>query len=130
MRVFVLALTLLVAQTPKFDPTGTWEAETGSRFQIHFNGANLEVKLVPGSNQKFVQYNVLMKNDREINSYQGSGTFVAKMEGGKECKFDTEWRIAVASPDRIVGVTTNIFADSKTCQIKEKKVMPLDLKRK
>ena len=130
MRVFVLALTLLVAQTPKFNPTGTWEAETGSRFQINVKGSDVTIKLVPGSNQKYVRYDVSMTNDRDPNSYKGSGTFVAKMDSGKECKFDTEWRIAVVAPERIVGVATNIFADSKTCEIKEKKMMPLDLKKK
>src|SRR5438477_7852703 len=98
MKAFVLALTLLVVQTPKFNPNGMWEAESGSRYDIRLNGSNLEVKLVPGSNPRFVEYSVVMKNEGEVNSYRGTGTFVAKMDGGKECKFDAEWRIAIVSP--------------------------------
>jgi hypothetical protein len=130
MKLFVLALALLTAQIPKNDPTGTWEADTGSQYNLRLTGSDVEVKLVPGSNQKFVKYDVVLKSEGEINTYKGTGTFVAKMDGGKECKFDTEWMLVVVAPQRIIGSATNIIADKKTCEIKEKKQVQLNLKKK
>ena len=129
MKVIVLALSLFLTQIPRHDPNGIWEAETGSRFDIRLSGPNLHVRLVPGSNPKFLQYEVDMKNQDEVNTYKGSGSFVAKMEGGKECKFDTEWQFVVVSPERIIGATTNITADKDTCEIKRKDQIQLDLKK-
>jgi len=131
MKLFALALALLVAQkVPKNDPNGLWLADSGSQYELHLNGANLQVKLVSGSNPKFLSYEVTLTNQDEINTYKGTGTFVAKMEGGKECKFETEWQLVVVSPDRILGGATGILADSKTCAIKEKNQLQLDLKKK
>ena len=130
MKFFVLALTLLTAQVPKFSPNGMWQADSGSQYDIRLNGSDLQVKLVPGSNKKFLQYNVTLKNESEMNTYSGSGTFVAKMDSGKECKFETEWRFVVVSPERIIGVATNVIADKDTCAVKEKNQMQLDLKKK
>jgi len=124
-----LLLPLLVAQVPKNNPNGVWEAETGSQFQMRLNGKDLHVNIVPGSNPKFIQYEVDLKNEDEINTYSGNGFFVAKMDGGKECKFPTEWRFIIVSPDRILGISSNIIADSKTCEIKERKQAQLDLKK-
>ena len=124
-----LLLPLLVAQVPKNNPNGVWEAETGSQFQMRLNGKDLHVNIVPGSNPKFIQYEVDLKNEDEINTYSGKGFFVAKMEGGKECKFPTEWRFIIVSPERILGISSNIVADSKTCEIKEQKQTQLDLKK-
>ena len=124
-----LLLPLLVAQVPKNNPNGVWEAETGSQFQMRLNGKDLHVNIVPGSNPKFIQYEVDLKNEDEINTYSGKGFFVAKMEGGKECKFPTEWRFVIVSPERILGISSNIIADSKTCEIKERKQAQLDLKK-
>jgi len=124
-----LLLPLLVAQVPKNNPNGVWEAETGSQFQMRLNGKDLHVNIVPGSNPKFIQYEVDLKNEDEINTYSGKGFFVAKMEGGKECKFPTEWRFIIVSPERILGISSNIVADSKTCEIKEKTQLQLDLKK-
>jgi hypothetical protein len=130
MTLLLLALTLLWTQIHKHDPAGIWEASTGSRYQIVQNGPDVEVKLVPGSNPKFLHYEVALKNQEEVNTYKGTGTFVAKMEGGKECKFDTEWLFIVVAPDRILGSATGIIADAKTCAIKEKNQLQLDLKKK
>jgi len=123
-------LILLLTQIPKNNATGVWESNSGARYEIRQNGSDLQVKLVPGSNPKYVQYDVTLKNQDEINSYKGTGTFVAKMEGGKECKFDTEWQLVVVAPDRILGVTTGVQADKNTCAIKEKDQAQLDLKKK
>ncbi len=125
----MLVLSLLSAQVPKNNPNGVWEAETGSQFQMRLNGKDLHVNIVPGSNPKFIQYEVDLKNEDEINTYSGNGFFVAKMDGGKECKFPTEWRFIIVSPDRILGISSNIIADSKTCEIKERKQAQLDLKK-
>ncbi len=124
-----LVLPLLVAQVPKNNPGGIWQAETGSQYEMRLNGKDLRVTLVPGSNPKFLQYEVDMKNEDEINTYSGKGFFVAKMEGGKECKFPTQWRFVVVSPDRILGVSSSVVADSKTCEIKEQTQAQLDLKK-
>ena len=127
--MMVLVLPLLVAQVPKNNPNGVWQAETGSQYEIRLNGKDLRVTIVPGSNPKFLQYEVDMKNEDEINTYSGKGFFVAKMESGKECKFPTQWRFIVVSPDRIVGISSSVVADSKTCEIKEQTQAQLDLKK-
>jgi len=127
--MMVLVLPLLVAQVPKNNPNGVWQAETGSQYEIRLNGKDLRVTIVPGSNPKFLQYEVDMKNEDEINTYSGKGFFVAKMEGGKECKFPTQWRFIVVSPDRILGISSSVVADSKTCEIKEQTQAQLDLKK-
>ena len=124
-----LVLPLLVAQVPKNNPGGIWQAETGSQYEMRLNGKDLRVTIVPGSNPKFLQYEVDMKNEDEINTYSGKGFFVAKMEGGKECKFPTQWRFIVVSPDRILGISSSVVADSKTCEIKEQTQAQLDLKK-
>jgi len=130
MKLSLLALTLLLAQVPKNNPNGIWESTSGVKYEIRQNGANLQVKMVPGSNPKYVQYDVTLKNQDEINTYKGTGTFVAKMEGGQECKFDTEWQLVVVAAERILGTTTGVEADKKTCAIKEKNQALLDLKKK
>ncbi len=129
MRTIVLLLPLLIAQVPKHNPNGVWESGTGTQYEIRLNGKDLRVNIVPGSNPKFVQYEVEMKNEDEINTYSGKGFFVAKMDGGKECKFPTEWRFIVVSPDRILGISSNVTADSKTCEIKGQTQAQLDLKK-
>ena len=127
--MIMLVLSLLSAQVPKNNPNGVWEAETGSQFQMRLSGKDLHVNIVPGSNPKFIQYEVDLKNEDEINTYSGKGFFVAMMEGGKECKFPTEWRFIIVSPERILGISSTIVADSKTCEIKEKTQSQLDLKK-
>ena len=65
----------------------------------------------------------------EVNTYKGTGSFVAKMESGKECKFETEWHFVVVSPERIIGASTNITADKNTCEIRRKDQAQLELKK-
>ena len=131
MKPLALILTLLfIQQIPKNNPNGVWEASSGSQYEIRANGSNLQVKIVPGSNPKFLEYELNMKSEEEINTYSGTGFFVAKMEGGKECKLPTEWRFIVVSADRIVGSATNVVADQKTCEVKDKSQAQLDLKKK
>jgi|SRR5438874_13627774 len=130
MTTLLLVLPLVFAQVPKNSPNGIWEAETGSQYEMRLTGKDLHVRIVPGSNPKFVQYEVEMKNEEEANTYSGTGFFVAKMEGGKECKFPTQWRFIVVSAERILGISSNVKADSKTCQVKEQSQIQLNLKKK
>jgi len=131
MKSLALVLTLLFVQLiPKNNPNGVWEASSGSQYELRLNGSNLQVKIVPGSNPKFLEYELNMKSEEEVNTYSGTGFFVAKMEGGKECKLPTEWRFIVVSSDRIIGTASSVTADQKTCEVKEKGQSQLDLKRK
>jgi len=131
MKSLALVLTLLfIQQIPKNNPNGIWEATGRSQYEIRANGSNLLVKIVPGSNPKFLQYELTMKNEEEANTYSGTGFFIAKMEGGKECKVPTEWRFVVVTPERIIGMASNMTVDQKTCEVKEKTQVQLDLKKK
>jgi hypothetical protein len=133
MKSLALILTLLFSQEiriPKNNPDGVWGAATGSQFEMQLSGSDLHVKLVPGSNPRFLQYELDLKNEKEVNTYSGKGFFVAKMETGKECKLSTEWRFVVVSNDRIVGTATNVTADGQTCAVQETTQIPLDLTRK
>jgi hypothetical protein len=125
----ILAL-MLPQQAPKYNPNGFWEAETGSQFEIRQSGPELQVKIVPGSNPRFREYSLEMKNEEEVNTYSGKGFFVTTMEGGKECKLETQWRFIVVGPDRIIGVASSVVPDPRTCEVKEKGQTSLDLKRR
>lgn len=126
-----LLTTPLAAQVPKNDPNGIWEAETGSKFNLRLSGADLRVEIVEGSNPRFLKYEVNLKNQQEdVNSYKGTGYFVAKMQNGKECKFETEWQLVVVAPSRIIGATSNIIPDPNTCEAKERTQVQLDLRKK
>ena len=134
MRVMTLLLVLTLLFTPqvpnpKNDPTGVRVADTGSQFQIQLSGSDMHIRMVPGTNPKFLQYEMELKNEKEVNTYWGKGFFVAKMETGKECKLTTEWRVVVVSPDRIIGTVSSVAADGKTCEVQETTQVPLDLKR-
>ena len=129
----LLVLTLLIpaqVPNPKNDPTGVWLAETGSQFQIQLSGSDMHIKMIPGTNPKFLQYEMELQNEKEVNTYYGKGFFVAKMETGKECRLTTDWRVVVVSQDRIIGTVTSVTADGKTCEVQETTQTPLDLKRK
>jgi hypothetical protein len=118
----LLAFAMFVSQgqPSKNDPNGTWEAETGTRFELRLTGDFLHVQLVEGSHPVFVKYEVDLKNTGEVNTYVGSGYFLAKMQTGKECKFPTDWQIVVVQNDMIVGSTSTIVPDPDTCEIKER----------
>ena len=133
MKLVLVALMLLFPQqvpNPKNDPTGVWQATTGSEFQIQLSGSDMHVSMVPGTNPKFLQYEMELKNEKEVNTYYGKGFFIAKMETGKECKLTTDWRVVVVSPERIIGTVTSVTADGKTCEIQETTQVPIDLKKK
>ena len=133
MKSLALILTVLLSQEariPKNNPDGVWVASTGSQFEMHLTGSDLHVKLVPGSNPKFLQYELDLKNEQDANTYSGKGFFVAKMETGKECKLAIEWRFAVVSNDRIIGNASNVTADAQTCTVKGTTQVQLDLSKK
>jgi len=131
MKAILLLFPLLFAQQqqiPKNNPNGVWkQSYTDSQWEIRLNGSELQVKIVPGSNPKYLQYEVSMKNEQEVNTYSGTGFFVAKMNSGKECKFTTEWRFIVVSGDRIIGAASTVTADQTTCEIQERNQIQLDL---
>ena len=126
----VLGMLLFTAQIPKNNPNGIWESESGSRFNLSLNGMDLHVQIVEGSNPRYLKYEVDLKNQQEVNTYVGNGYFVAKLQNGKECKFETEWQLVVVTNEQIVGVTTNIVPDPETCAAKEKSQAQLNLKKK
>jgi hypothetical protein len=128
--LLVLLLVLPQVPNPRNDPTGLWQADTGSQFTMRLSGENLHVSIVPQSNPKFIQYEMDLKNESDVNNYWGKGYFVAKMDTGKECKLETDWRIVVVSADRIIGTVTSVSADGTTCAVQDKTQVPLDLKRK
>ena len=128
--VTVLLSLLLFQQMPKNDPNGIWQSTTGTQYKLELTGQDLKVQLVEGTNPAFVKYEVNLKNQQEVNTYKGTGFFLAKFKSGKECRFDTEWEIIVVQMDRIVGSTTNIFPDPETCAVKDRSVVGIDLTRK
>ncbi len=130
MKLVVLAVSLFLLQIPRNDPNGIWEAETGSQFELRLKGADLHVQIVPGSNPRYLEYEVNLKQQEEVNTYKGNGYFLARLQNGKECKFDTEWHIVVVSPERILGAATMIIPDPETCAVRERSQLKLDLKKK
>jgi len=96
---------------------------------MKLSGSDLKVKAVPESNPRYLEYELDLKNQEEINTYKGDGHLVAKMQTGKECRFDIEWQMVVVQRDRIVGAATNISANSETCAVEERNMARLDLKR-
>ena len=129
--ILLLSLITIQVQIPKNDPTGVWESTSGTRYELRLAGTQLEVKLVPGTNQRYLSYQVDLKNsDQEVNTYIGTGFFVAKVNETKECKYETEWQLTVITPNRIVGSTTNIIPDPETCGVKERSQAALDLRKK
>lgn len=136
MNAVLVALMLLwqfpvdLKDIPKNNPNGIWEASTGSRFELRLTGSNLNVKIVPGSNARFKEYELDLKNQEEPNTYKGTGHFVAKLANSKECRFDTEWHIVVITDEKIIGAATNIDPDPETCKVKDSYQIQLDLTRK
>lgn len=129
VKVFAVLL-LFALQMPRNDPTGIWQAETGTQYKMELVDSDLKVQLVDGSNPVFVKYEVILKNQQEVNTYKGKGYFVANLEGGRECKFDTDWEVVVVGVDRIIGVTSTVQTQPGTCEIKERGTAQIDLSRK
>src|SRR5215471_21778488 len=95
--VLLILLALSVQQRPqppKNDPTGVWQSETGTKFDMKMTGNEIKVHLVEGSNPVYLKYDIDLKNAGETNTYAGKGSFVAKIKE-LECKFSTDWSITV-----------------------------------
>ena len=129
MKLTLILGLLIASQIPKNDPTGIWEATTGSKFELKLSGTDLKVRMVEGSNAKYVKYEVDLKNAEEQNSYKGTGYFIAKLQNGKECRYDTDWQLVVVAANRIIGVVTGVTPDPDSCTPKEKSTLQLDLKK-
>jgi hypothetical protein len=121
--VFILLLLLFPpqnAKSPKNDPNGIWQSDSGTKFELKLTDTNLKVQLVDGSNPTYLKYEVDLKNSGEVNTYDGKGYFVAKLKD-KECRFDTNWSIIVVQPDVIAGYISHVVPDPATCEVKERR---------
>lgn len=124
MKLFLLILmsTLLqqAPQAPKNDPNGTWQSDTGTKFELKLAGSELKVRLVAGSSKTYSKYEVNLKNAGEVNTYEGEGYFIAKLQE-KECRFDTTWKIIVVQTDVIAGYISHVIPDPATCEVKDRR---------
>jgi hypothetical protein len=121
--LLILMSTLLQQkppQAPKNDPTGVWQSDTGTKYDMKLTGSDLQVRLVDGSNKVYLKYEVNLKNAGEVNTYEGEGYFTAKLQE-KECRFDTTWRIIVVAPDVIAGYISHVVPDPATCEVKDRR---------
>src|SRR5438477_12669167 len=127
---FLLLTTQATPPAPKNNPNGTWESTSGTKYALRLSGKDLHVEMVEGSNSRYLKYEVDLKNEEEANTYSGSGFFVAKLANGKECKYPTEWKLVVVTPDRIFGSTTNIVPDPCTGGVQDRHQTRQDSKKK
>src|SRR2546422_11074540 len=51
------------------DPSGIWQADSGSQYEIRFTGSTAQVKLVPGSNPKYRLDEVALQNQDDAKTY-------------------------------------------------------------
>ena len=132
MHTLILTALLLIPpqQIPKNDPNGIWSASTGTEYEIRLVGADLQVRIIPGSNPTYLEYTVELMGTEEPNTYNGTGRFKARLQNGRECEFETEWQVIVVASDRIIGATSQIVPDPETCEILETGNLQLDLQRK
>jgi hypothetical protein len=108
------------AQPAKNDPNGVWQSDSGTKFEMKLSDSNLKVQLVDGSNPVYLKYEVNLKNTGEVNTYEGSGFFVAKVKE-KECRFVTDWHIIVVQPAAIAGYISHVVPDPATCEVVERR---------
>jgi hypothetical protein len=118
-----------LAQIPKNDPNGIWEADGGTQFEFHLSGPDLHVRLVPGSNPLLVSYEVDLKNQEEVNTYAGTGFFVAKMKE-EECRYDVDWKLVVANDNHVVAEIPTFLPASDTCEVKQRITSTVELVKK
>lgn len=126
MKFAIIALlTLLTPAQRANDPNGIWEGD-GTRFEFRMAGSELHVRLVPESNPLLMSYEVVLKNQGEVNTYAGKGFFVAKVKEDKECRFDVEWEVIVANETHMVATIPAIVPDPDTCAVKERQPVPVE----
>ncbi len=128
----VILLLLFAAATPAqegLDPTGTWKVtETETRFRMETVEDGIAVHL-GAEHDVYAEYEVLLEPTSQANGYQGEGFFIARLSGGRECRFETQWQVFVTSQERIVGVITSTVPAAEGCAVKETSQIPLDLRR-
>ena len=128
----VILLLLFAVATPAQevrDPTGTWKvSDTETRFRMEKVEDGIAVHL-GAEHDVYTEYEVRLEPIAQANGYRGSGYFIARLSGDRECRFETEWQIAVTSDIRIVGVITSIVPDPEGCAVKETSQIPIDLGR-
>ena len=124
LAIVFLFLTSQAPSIPKNNPNGIWESASGTQYQLQLTGTDLKVQLVPGSNPRYVAYEVNLKNSAdETNTYVGSGSFTAKVKingEDKECKYDTVWQLVVVQSNHIIGATSDITPVPNSCQVQER----------
>lgn len=103
---------------PKNNPNGIWATDSGAKFQIELSGKELKVQLVDGKS-KYLKYDLTLKNQTEVNTYSGSGSFVAKLSNGKECKFNTEWTVTVVMANMMFVNYGRITPNPDNCTVLE-----------
>jgi hypothetical protein len=131
MHTLILAALLLTPpQIPKNDPNGIWTTNTGTEYEISLVGADLQVRIVPGSNPTYLEYTVDLMGTEEPNTYNGKGQFKARLQNGRECEFDTMWQIVIVTDDRIIGAASQIVPNPETCEVLETGNQQLLLQRK
>ena len=129
--VFLILLAMFVQQRPqppKNDPTGIWQSDTGTKFDMKMTGNEIKVHLVEGSNPVYLKYDIDLKNAGETNTYEGKGSFVAKIKE-QECKFPTDWSITIVQPELIAGYMSRIVPKAGTCEIQEQDSEFVQLKK-
>ena len=114
------------------NPNGRWQSETGMKYDLTLKDQELTVTIVPGSNAKFLEYEVKLSRTLDINTYEGKGYFVVKLGEGKEikeCRFETHWKLVIASEERLVGATDLITPEGQTCEVKDRTQGLIDMQR-
>lgn len=128
MNTIILALFMMLGSQvrpmpntpnmPKNNPDGVWVTESGAKFKFALSGKDLKVELVDGKS-KYLKYDLSLKNQEEVNTYTGSGSFVARLSNGKECKFNTEWTVTVVMAKTVFVNYNRITPNPDTCAILE-----------
>ena len=127
MKALLLLLSLGFTQQT-FNPSGLWEVvDKDTHYRLVRTDTGIHVSL-GADHAQFVEYEVDL-SWTELNSYEGSGYFVALLGDGRECRFDTEWRIVLADPQRILGETSRIVPEQEGCGIAERAESALQLNR-
>ena len=127
MKALLLLLSLGFTQQT-FNPSGLWEVvDKDTQYRLTRTGTGIHVSL-GADRAQFVEYEVDL-SWTELNSYQGSGYFVARLGDGRECRFETQWRLVVANARRIVGVTSSIVPEEEGCGVAERAESSLQLNR-
>jgi|SRR5579883_900732 len=115
----VLLLASLPQKSAQNDPNGTWQTDSGTKFELRLTGSDLKVQLVEGSTPLYVKYEVDLKNVGDPNRYEGKGYFVANLQE-KQCRFDTNWRVIVVQPGIIAGFISHVVPDPATCEVRDR----------